>query len=167
MGIMQGEAEVMRQEMGEGEWCPWGLMSGAESSLECWEVTQSSSRALTECGWMRLTDVMEELAGVLFWSLPLSRWDRDQRHQLRLSLERKQRRFTLKEGVKWGLGERFLLGKCSWMAGQHPPPPRTEKLRGCGFRVGRVSRVVCFPLIIFSCQVHVENRWRVGLNQQA
>ena len=34
MGIMQGEAEVMRQEMGEGERCPWGLMSGPESSLE-------------------------------------------------------------------------------------------------------------------------------------
>ena len=35
MGIMQGEEVVMRQEMGEGEWCPWGLMSGPESSLEC------------------------------------------------------------------------------------------------------------------------------------
>lgn len=34
MGIMQGEAEVMRQETGEGERCPWGLMSGPESSLE-------------------------------------------------------------------------------------------------------------------------------------
>ena len=62
MGIIQGEAEVMMQEMGEGEWCPWGLSSGPEWSLEHREVIHSSRRAISECGWTWPTHVMEELA---------------------------------------------------------------------------------------------------------
>ena len=64
---------------------------------------------------------------------------------------------------------RMILVREMWSDGWAPPPsPRSPfRLRGCGFSVGRVSRAVCFPITIFSCQVHVENRQRVGLNWQA